>query len=119
MQLKKNIDYFKKMIQEKKQKRVALEAQMTQIRGHNSQHRSSGFLHHSQSGSLSKNGSQEKLYDSLTVEQKIKIALEEKRLKLEAEQMKKLKQLIVQLFLKLKGSKLENENLDIIEDHVY
>lgn len=26
MQLKKNIDYFKKMIQEKKQKRVALEA---------------------------------------------------------------------------------------------
>jgi len=33
--------------------------------------------------------------------------------------MKKLKQQIVQLFLKLKGSKLENENLDIIEDHVY
>lgn len=33
--------------------------------------------------------------------------------------MKKLKSQITQLYLKLKGSKLENENLDIIEDIIY
>ena len=33
--------------------------------------------------------------------------------------MKKLKSQITQLFLKLKESKLENENLDIIEDIIY
>lgn len=91
LQLKKNNDYFQKMITEKKQKRVALEAQMNQIRGQNNHSRSSGSLSNSQSGSLSKNGSQEKFYQTLTVEQKIQIALEEKKQKQEAEQMKKLK----------------------------
>lgn len=81
-QLKKNNDYFQKMITEKKQKRVALEAQMNQIRGNQERHkRSSGSLAQSHSGSLSKNGSQERFYETLTVEQKIKIALEEKKLK--------------------------------------
>ena len=91
LQLKKNNDYFQKMITEKKQKRVALEAQMNQIRGQNSHSRSSGSLTNSHSGTLSKNGSQERFNETLTVEQKIKIALEEKKLKQEAEQMKKLK----------------------------
>ena len=85
-QLNKNNDYFQKMITEKKQKRVALEAQMNQIRGNQERHkRSSGSLAQSHSGSLSKNGSQEKFYETLTVEKKIKIALEEKKLKQEAE----------------------------------
>lgn len=82
LQLKKNNDYFQKMIAEKKQKRLALEAQMNQIRGNQERHkRSSGSLAQSHSGSLSKNGSQERFYETLTVEQKIKIAMEEKRLK--------------------------------------
>ncbi len=59
-QLRKNNTYFEKMIKEKKEKRVALEIQMSKIRGSDPNRMSRNSLSQSASGSLSKTGSFDK-----------------------------------------------------------